>query len=31
MAVAMIEEYMEARAGKRRLGKRFSRSFAAER
>lgn len=30
IAVSMIEEYMEARAGKRRLGKRFSRSFAAE-
>lgn len=30
MAVSMIEEYMEARAGKRKLGKRFYRSFAAE-
>lgn len=29
-AVSMMEEYMEARAGKRKLGKRFYRSFAAE-
>lgn len=29
MAVSMIVEYMEARAGERRLGKRFSRSFDA--
>lgn len=30
IAVSMIEEYMKARAGKQKLGKRFCRSFAAE-
>ncbi|MDD6035254.1 MAG: zinc dependent phospholipase C family protein [Lachnospiraceae bacterium] len=30
MAVSMIEEYMDARAGKRRLGKRFYRGFDAK-
>ena len=30
LAVEMIVEYMEARAGKRRLGRRFNRCFAAE-